>query len=105
MSKIDKISIAITREQHEKIKAAVDRGDYASTSEVIRTALREWELKEELRRIEGERIGRLWDEGLASGPAVEGPPIMELLRAKYAELEKGEPKEVKSGKKRARKAA
>ena len=68
MSKIDKISIAITREQHAKIKAAIDRGDYASTSEVIRTALREWELKEELRRIEGERIGKLWDEGIASGP-------------------------------------
>jgi antitoxin ParD1/3/4 len=68
MSKIDKISIAITREQHAKIKAAVDRGDYASTSEVIRTALREWELKEEMRRLEGERIARLWDEGIASGP-------------------------------------
>jgi antitoxin ParD1/3/4 len=71
MSKIDKISIAITREQHAKIKAAVARGDYASTSEVIRTALREWELKEELRRLEGERIGKLWDEGIASGPARE----------------------------------
>jgi Arc/MetJ-type ribon-helix-helix transcriptional regulator len=34
MSKIDKISIVITREQHAKIKAAVDRGDYASTSSV-----------------------------------------------------------------------
>ena len=52
MTKIDKISVAITREQHAKIKAAVERGDYATTSEVIRTALREWELKEELRRIE-----------------------------------------------------
>lgn len=71
MSKIDKISVAITREQHAKIKAAIDRGDYASTSEVIRTALREWELKEEMRRLEGERLGRLWDEGIASGPAVE----------------------------------
>src|SRR6476659_10199784 len=69
MSKIDKLSITVTREQHQKIKAAVDRGDYATTSEVIRTALREWELKEELRRIEGERIGKLWDEGIASGPA------------------------------------
>src|SRR5262249_3141563 len=69
MSKIDKISVTVTREQHEKIRAAVERGDYASTSEVIRTALREWELKEELRRIEGERIARLWDEGIASGPA------------------------------------
>ena len=74
MTKIDKISVAITREQHAKIKAAVERGDYATTSEVIRTALREWELKEELRRIEGERIGKLWDEGIASGPSVEGRP-------------------------------
>jgi antitoxin ParD1/3/4 len=71
MSKIDKISITVTREQHAKIKAAVERGDYASSSEVIRTALREWELKEEMRRLEGERLGRLWDEGLASGPARE----------------------------------
>ena len=84
MSKIDKISIAITREQHAKIKAAVERRDYATTSEVIRTALREWELKEELRRLEGERIGRLWDEGIASGPAVDGPATMRRLRDKYA---------------------
>jgi antitoxin ParD1/3/4 len=99
MTKIDKISVAITREQHAKIKAAVERGDYATTSEVIRTALREWELKEELRRIEGERIGKLWDEGIASGPSVEGPAVMERLRAKYAAMQK------KTGKKRAKKAA
>jgi antitoxin ParD1/3/4 len=88
MGKIDKISITVTREQHAKIKAAVERGDYASTSEVIRTALREWELKEELRRIEGQRIARLWDEGIASGPAREGPPIMERLKSKYEALQK-----------------
>ena len=71
MTKIDKISISLTREQHDRIKAAIKRGDYASTSEVIRTALREWELKEEMRRLEGERIAKLWDEGIASGPARE----------------------------------
>ncbi len=100
MSKIDKISIAITREQHAKIKAAVGRGDYASTSEVVRTALREWELKEEMRRLEGERIAKLWDEGIASGPAVDGPAAMDRLRAKYAAIEKG-----KNGKKRSSSAA
>jgi antitoxin ParD1/3/4 len=100
MGKIEKLSVAITSEQHAKIKAAVQRGDYATTSEVIRTALREWELKEEMRRLEGERIAKLWDEGIASGPAVEGPPFMERLRAKYAALEK-----TKSGKKRSSKAA
>jgi Arc/MetJ-type ribon-helix-helix transcriptional regulator len=65
----------ITSEQHAKIRAAVERGDYATTSEVIRTALREWELKEELRRLEGERIASsgtraspadLWLKGLRS---------------------------------------
>ena len=88
MTKIDKLSISLTREQHAKIKAAVKRGDYASTSEVIRTALREWELKEELRRLEGERIAKLWDEGIASGPAVDGPRVMKRLRRKYAAMQK-----------------
>jgi len=100
MTKIEKISVAITAEQHAKIRAAVERGDYATTSEVIRAALREWELKEELRRLEGERIGKLWDEGIASGPAVDGPFAMEQLRAKYAKLEK-----TRNGKKRSRTAA
>ena len=86
MTKIDKISVSVTREQHDKIKAAVKRGDYASTSEVIRTALREWELKEELRRLEGERIARLWDEGIASGPARERSidDIIEEAKARVA---------------------
>jgi antitoxin ParD1/3/4 len=72
-TKIEKISVAITSGQHAKIKAAVKRGEYATTSEVIRTALREWELKQELRRLESERIAKLWDEGIASGPARERP--------------------------------
>ena len=104
-ARIEKISVAITAEQHAKIKAAVERGDYATTSEVIRAALREWELKEELRRLEGERIAKLWDEGLASGPAVEGPPIMDRLRAKYAEMEQTELEKAKASKKRPPKVA
>ncbi|MEQ1612149.1 MAG: type II toxin-antitoxin system ParD family antitoxin [Hyphomicrobiaceae bacterium] len=71
MSTTDKISIAITRQQHDLVKSAVERGGYASTSEVIREALRDWELKQRLRASQFEEIGRLWDEGLASGPSVE----------------------------------
>jgi antitoxin ParD1/3/4 len=88
MSKIEKISVAITAEQHAKIKAAVERGDYATTSEVIRTALREWELKEEMRRLEGERIGKLWDEGIASGPARERS-IDDIIDEAKSRLAKG----------------
>lgn len=84
MSTTDKISIAITRQQHELVKAAVECGDYASTSEVIREALREWELKQRLRASQFEEIGRLWDEGLASGSSVEGLPALAELRARFA---------------------
>ena len=88
MSKIIKISVSITPGQLEKIQKAVDRGDYASTSEVIRTALRGWELKEELQERERERLGRLWDEGIASGPAVDGPSAMAELARKYDDMAK-----------------
>ncbi len=89
MSNIDKISIAITREQHEKIKAAVEAGAYATTSEVIRDALRDWEFREELRRLERERIGQLWDEGIASGPGRECSleDIIERARSRAAGTE------------------
>lgn len=71
MSTIDKISISITRQQHDLVKAAIERGEYASASEVIRDALRDWELKQRLRETQVEEIRRLWDEGVASGPSVE----------------------------------
>jgi antitoxin ParD1/3/4 len=85
-AKIEKISVAITAEQHAKIKAMVERGDYATTSEVIRAALREWEQKEEMRHLEGERIAKLWDKGIASGPARERPinDIIDEARGRLA---------------------
>jgi hypothetical protein len=58
-----------------------------------------------MRRLEGERIAKLWDEGLAGGPAVEGPPIMDRLRAKYAEMERAELEKSKGNRKRSSKVA
>jgi predicted nucleotidyltransferase len=45
MPSIEKISIALSSELLAMVKAAVARGDYASTSEVLREALREWKAK------------------------------------------------------------
>lgn len=68
MSDIHKISIAISGEQLRAVKDAVASGAYASTSEVIRDALRGWQLREPLRKAEVERLRKAWEEGLASGP-------------------------------------
>ena len=46
-------------------------GDYASTSEVIREALRDWREKRQRKQEAIRGLKQLWDEGIASGPAVE----------------------------------
>jgi antitoxin ParD1/3/4 len=69
MPQIQKISVALTGEQVAGIKAAVEAGEYATTSEIIREAVRDWQFKRELRREDLERLRQWWDEGKASGPA------------------------------------
>ncbi len=78
MPEIQKISVALTREQVSQLKAVVDSGEYATTSEVIREAVREWQWKREVRMDEREHLRKLWDEGIASGMA--GTPDFEAAR-------------------------
>jgi antitoxin ParD1/3/4 len=70
MPDIQKVSIALTGEQVAALRAAVETGEYATTSEAIREALREWQWKRELRAEEVKRLRRSWQEGKASGAAV-----------------------------------
>lgn len=67
MSKVEKISVALSSELLETVKGAVDSGEYASASEVIREALREWRLRQPLRQAEVERLRKAWADGMASG--------------------------------------
>ncbi len=69
MPDVRKVSIALTGEQIEALKVAVDNGEYATTSEIVREAIRDWQFKRELRQKDIERLRKLWDEGKASGPA------------------------------------
>jgi antitoxin ParD1/3/4 len=70
MPEVLKISVALTGEQVSAVKTAVETGEYATTSEVIREALREWQWKRELRGEEIARLRQSWREGKASGAAV-----------------------------------
>lgn len=78
MSNVEKLSIALTGEQAAAIRAAVETGEYATTSEAIREAVRDWQMKRELRQEDIKRLRQLWDEGRASGSA--GPVDMDGLR-------------------------
>jgi antitoxin ParD1/3/4 len=69
MPEIQKVSIALTGEQVAALKAAVETGEYATTSEVVREALREWQWKREQRTEELKRLQQSWQQGKASGSA------------------------------------
>jgi antitoxin ParD1/3/4 len=69
MPDIHKVSIALTGEQVATLKAAVESGEYATTSEAVREALREWQWKRDLRGEDLKRLRAGWQEGKASGAA------------------------------------
>jgi antitoxin ParD1/3/4 len=49
MADIERLTITLPAEMAQLVKRAVDDGDYASSSEVIREALRDWKMKRALR--------------------------------------------------------
>jgi antitoxin ParD1/3/4 len=67
MPNVQKISVALTPEMLAMLKEAVESGEYTSTSEVIRDALRSWKARRTLQEREVEELRRLWDEGINSG--------------------------------------
>ena len=48
MAGIERLTITLPSGMAEAVKGAVNDGDYASTSEVVRDALRDWKLKRAL---------------------------------------------------------
>ena len=69
MADIERLTIALPQPMATKIRAAVAEGDYASTSEVIRDAMRLWLDRRTLRGQELEFLRKAWDEGKESGVA------------------------------------
>ena len=67
MSGSEKVSIALSSDLLKAVRSAVDSGRYASSSEVVREALREWQVRQPLRDAEIERLRRAWAEGNESG--------------------------------------
>lgn len=69
MSNVEKVSISLSPDLATAVRNAVEGGEYGSASEVVREALREWKLRQPLRRQELERLRAAWQEGVASGPS------------------------------------
>lgn len=74
MAEIERLTITMPADMAAVVRAAVDQGDYASTSEVVREALRDWKMKRALQLQELAALKADIDQGLedvAAGRLVE----------------------------------
>lgn len=67
MADYEDLTVVLPEPVARSIKAAVDAGDYASTSEVVREALRLWENRREHRARDLEALRAAYRDGKASG--------------------------------------
>ncbi len=65
MKTVERITITLTSEMAEAVRAAVETGQYASNSEIIREALRDWTHKNMLRDRQLEALRKDVKEGIA----------------------------------------
>ncbi len=84
MAAIERISITLPAEMAASLRHTVEGGQYASTSEIVREALREWSRRrdDELRDLEALRQAvKIGDE---SGPSVPADEVFAELRRMIA---------------------
>jgi antitoxin ParD1/3/4 len=84
MANVEKLSVALTPDMVAELRAAVEGGDYGSVSEVVRDALRDWRLRRKIETLETEELRRLVQQGIDSGPDLDGGKVFARLRARFA---------------------
>ena len=85
MAKLERITVTMPEEMAAKLRAAVERGEYATTSEVVREALRDWGDEQERRAARLERLRMLIREGEDS-EALDGEAVLQEFESRVAQL-------------------
>ena len=87
MPSVEKISIALPPEMVAQVRQAVETGEYASSSEVIRDALRDWTHKRQLQQNGIAELRQLWQQARADkSPGLTADKILDQLERKYQAL-------------------
>ncbi|MFM9889453.1 MAG: type II toxin-antitoxin system ParD family antitoxin [Rickettsiales bacterium] len=83
MADLERITIAMPAEMAAMLRATVERGEYASTSEIIREALRDWNRKQENYERDLAELREAIRVGDESGPGI---PMDEAFAEIYRRL-------------------
>jgi antitoxin ParD1/3/4 len=87
LGSVEKISIALPPEMVSSIRQAVESGEYSSSSEVVRDALRDWSRKRALHAMGLDELRKVWQEAVVDGsPGVSPHDVIERLERKYQAL-------------------
>lgn len=85
MSAIERITITVPAEMAATLRRTVDGGEYASTSEVVREALREWTRHRDDERRELDTLRQAIRAGDESGSSIPADEVFAELRQLIAE--------------------
>jgi antitoxin ParD1/3/4 len=87
MPSIEKISIALPPEMVAQVRQAVESGEYASSSEVVRDALREWTQKRNLHQQGIKELRRVWKQAVKDEtPGASPKEVLTRLEKKYRSM-------------------
>jgi len=89
MPNVEKISIALPAEMVATVRKAVETGEYASSSEVVRDALRDWTQKRSLRQQGLDELRQVWRQAMENtGPGIPPKEVLGRLERKYRDFSK-----------------
>lgn len=72
------------------VRGAVETGEFASSSEVVRDALRDWTHKRSLRQQGVAELRQLWQEAMQDkSPGVAAEDVLDRLERKYQAIADG----------------
>jgi antitoxin ParD1/3/4 len=84
MPSVEKVSIALPHEMVSLVREAVEAGEYSSSSEVVREALRDWSRQRALREKGLKELRRVWKQALQDrSPGVSPRGVFDRLERKY----------------------
>lgn len=82
MGAIERLTITMPAEMAATLRESVEGGEYASTSEIIREAVRDWTRARDTDRRELDELRALIREGMESGPSIPADQVFAELREK-----------------------
>ena len=83
MPAVERMTITIPSEMAGTLRRTVAGGEVASTSEVVREALRDWPRSRDAERRDLEALRAAIKAGLESGPCIPADQAFAELRARY----------------------